>query len=93
MIKITVKIELLPYGFEENKSTLGSAVIEELEAKIYNDGTGTRTRGNYVFKFFDKLGRLRTTGEIKDFPRKELNAWSLLYLCLDKMIGNKNAKS
>ena len=40
MIKITV--ELLPFGFEENKRTLGIM-------KIWNTVTGTKAKGNYQF--------------------------------------------
>lgn len=82
MIRIT--IEILPFGFEDNKRTVGSM-------EIYNDATGTATRGNYVFKFFDKLGRKRFNGEIKDFPRKQLTAWDLLFRILKITVGERNA--
>lgn len=84
MIRIT--IEILPFGFEDNKRTVGSM-------EIYNDATGTATRGNYVFKLFDKLGRKRFTGEIKDFPRKQLTTWDLLFRILKMIVGYRNTES
>lgn len=41
MIRITM--ELLPFGFEQGKRTLG--VIE-----VANDGTGTAAIGNYTYR-------------------------------------------
>lgn len=68
MIKITV--ELLPYGNEINKKILGSA-------KIWNDGTGTKNKGNYCFQLFGKSRKLRE-GEIKNFSRLKKHAWYLI---------------
>lgn len=68
MIKITV--ELFPYGSETNKSVLGTA-------KIWNDATGTKTKGNYCFQLFGK-SRLLREGEIKGFSRLSKNVWYLI---------------
>lgn len=68
MIKITV--ELFPYGSEQKKSTLGTA-------KIWNDGTDTKTKGNYCFQLFGKVKMLRE-GEIKGLSRLDKNVWYLI---------------
>jgi hypothetical protein len=68
MIKITV--ELLPLGFENGKETLGIA-------EIWNTGEGTKTKGNYKFRIFDKGGSIWKSGDIVGFPRKKLLVWDL----------------
>lgn len=69
MLRVTV--ELVPYGQENMKETLGQYVIG-------NDGTGTREIGNYVL--IDELGEKRrgengglgpTIGEIRGFERQK----------------------
>lgn len=72
MIKITV--ELWPYGIEAKKEVIG-------EMKIANDGTGTRSIGNYTFKVWSK-GKLWKIGAIKGFHRLRFNVWYLIFNCL-----------
>lgn len=42
---LVIKIELWPHGDESKKEDMGTA-------HIWNDGTGTRTSGNYGIKIF-----------------------------------------
>jgi hypothetical protein len=82
MIKIT--IELWPLGFEKDKEILG--VME-----IWNNASGTRTRGNYGFKILEK-GRTSVwkSGDVLRFPRKRLGSWDLLYRCLKQVLYERN---
>lgn len=83
MIKITIEIH--PYGDESKKRTIG--VMD-----IWNDNTGTKTRGNYVFKIFKQgSNAIWGVGEIKDFPRERKNVWYLLHLCLSKIIEKERS--
>lgn len=72
---IVIKVELWPHGDRDKAEKLGQMYIA-------NDGTGTPTRGNYWFKLFDKSGRIKRKGEVKDFARKRFGVWKLLELCL-----------
>lgn len=76
MVKITA--EMLPLGFDD-----GKYIISKIE--IANDGTGSRTVGNYTYKLFDKLGRVIKTGSVKGFHRRRDNVWKLLKLILDQL--------
>ena len=81
MIRVT--IELLPFGYEKNKKTLGTAIIS-------NTGTGTLSKGNYKFKLMNKMkSRTWKEGKIYDFPRLSLNVWHLLYRVLKEAFDNK----
>ena len=82
MIKITV--ELYPLGRESGKKTLGTAVI-------FNDATGTLTRGNYKAVFNGKRKKKLRSGEVKNFPRLQKDVWDLLYLALEDAVGERNA--
>jgi len=85
MIKVT--IELLPFGSEADKTTLG-------EMFIWNDGTGSSNRGNYKFWYGAKgntmaelrkvkLGDKPPKGVLLDFPRKSYSAFELVKRCLN----------
>ena len=83
MIKVTV--ELFPFGLENNKRHLGTIFI-------WNDASGTKTNGNYKFKIL-KAGEqdsIWKTGEVKDFPRKRLLIWDLLFRCLKEIVATRN---
>jgi hypothetical protein len=56
---LRVKVELLPYGSEDNKK-----VIHSFE--VANDGTGTDERGNYIFR---ETEYHRWQPSVKDWPR------------------------
>jgi hypothetical protein len=89
---IVVTVELWRYGNPDDRETLGVGVI-------YNDATGSETRGNYKFylskrridilafaKSLRQPGRsVWKSGEVTDFPRKRLLAWDLLSRCLAKV--------
>lgn len=82
MLRIT--IELYPYGLVARKRTLG--IID-----IANDGTGTKTRGNYMVRIQRgerKMGNW-IKGAIKDFPRKSKGAFDLLLLALISAVNGK----
>ncbi len=87
MIKITVE---LISAIDGHREMLGEAII-------YNDGTGTPTRGNY-HAIFGKKGKTvppgllpeyaYRTSEVKNFPRQTKNAWWLLCAALNKALGS-----
>ncbi len=52
------------------------------QVDIWNDATGTGTRGNYRFCVRGKR-KVLAEGEIKDFPRKSRSALELLRRCLE----------
>lgn len=83
---IYVKVELWPLGDKEKAKPLG-------ELLIANDGTGTLTRGNYRAVIKNSVGRLTRRGEVKDFPRKRLNVFDLMYRMLKVMVGERNEKT
>lgn len=85
MIKIT--IELYPHGRIEGKRRLGYAIIA-------NDGSGTKSRGNYNIKLFkEDDNKPWKTCEIKGFKRLLFNAWDLLYGVLKKAIGSRYGRA
>jgi len=79
MIKITV--ELHRFGDSNDKELLA-------EAKIYNDCTGTKTRGNYKYKLWRVRKTPWKTGRIEGFERQTESVWKLLYLVLKDVFEN-----
>lgn len=74
MIKVTV--ELYPFGNESRKRVLCTG-------KIWNDGTGSKTSGNYRYRLMCVGGsRMWREGSVKGFPRKRKSVWWLLAKCL-----------
>ena len=82
---IVVRVELWPFGEQKNASTLGIMCVA-------NDGSGTKTKGNYKAMAFAKGSRVKIwkDTEIKNFPRKKLLHWDLLYRVLKKRVGGRN---
>lgn len=83
MIKITV--ELCPMGDETRACHLGTA-------KIWNEGTGDFSKGNYKF-WFSRRGKpdsLWKKGRVEGFPRQRLLMWDLLFRCLSSIVGSRN---
>lgn len=79
MIKVIV--ELHPFGISENKKVIG-------EAKIWNDGSGDHTSGNYKFEIYRKGSKkVWKEGEVKNFPRTKLNVWHLMYRCFMSVLS------
>lgn len=73
---LVIKIELWPLGDGCKAETLGVA-------KIVNDGTGTRSVGNYTLSIFRKgSSKVLKSGRISGFPRLRKGPWELLMLCL-----------
>lgn len=68
MIQITV--ELVPGGVGE-PVLIGRAIIA-------NDGSGTRTRGNYRGTFWRKQRYPWRCSRVENFPRQRLSVWHLL---------------
>lgn len=65
------------------KMQLVSAVSRSRDARlvtieIYNDGTGTKTRGNYEFAIVGKKGRVLKKGRVENWPRKSKSPCALL---------------
>ncbi len=77
---IEVEIDLYKFGFRSLKQNLYTV-------KITNDGTGTKTVGNYKYKV--TKSKRSTGGEIKDFKRKDKSALYLLYLVLKDRFEEK----
>lgn len=71
---IVVDAQLVPFG---NTKLPGTYLCR---VHIINDGSGTRTRGNYEVKLFSKglNPRLLKETEIKDWPRQSKPAWRLI---------------
>lgn len=80
MIRITV--ELVPFGIEERAHVIAKGTIA-------NDGTGTHNHGNYVceLRSAKRGNRLMGRGMVAGFPRKRLNVWHLIKLCLQETLS------
>jgi len=70
-------IELWPFGDYYKTKTLSVATIT-------NDGTGSKTEGNYKVKLSNGKN-----SEIKGFNREQDDAWKLLYLALESLYNGK----
>ena len=73
-----VKIELWPHGLTTQKQIL-------FEGGIANDGTGTKTTGNYTFAFANCKSHRAKKGEVRNFKRLNKSSLELLYLCLKQI--------
>lgn len=62
-------------------------------ARIYNDGTGTPTVGNYE-AMFSRSGaqsrRLWRKSKVHGFRRQRLGGWDLLYRALHNAVGDRS---
>jgi hypothetical protein len=74
MLRITV--ELVPFGKEEYKRTLGGL-------EITNDGTGTYAVGNYKYKILDDTSTIK--GKLKGHNRMQ-SVFHLIKDILNKSI-------
>lgn len=81
---IVVRVELWPLGDESRKTELACA-------EIYNDASGTNSKGNYVYNLFHK-GRAFRSGKVTGFPRLRLNSWDLLFCALRDAVGHRNER-
>lgn len=81
---LIVKIEL--------HSAITGEITEIGRMRLYNDGTGTRTRSDYVgevfrgrnFEVLDK-NTVHKRGEVKKWPRLERHVWNLVAVMLKNM--------
>ena len=71
---IVVDAQLIPFGDYDLPSTYLCRL------HIVNDGTGSRTRGNYNLTLFSKgvSPRVIKRGRIEDWPRNSRPAWRLI---------------
>jgi hypothetical protein len=82
--ELTATIELNKYGTA--KYLVGIGVI-----RISNDGTGDHTRGNYDVTLYKRGSKgVWRTGKIRDFPRKSLGPYDLIYRALKIIVGDRN---
>lgn len=81
---IVLRMELWPQGDRSRARLLGLATIT-------NKDTGNQQRGDYRIEFSKQGGNgTWMTGEVRDFPRKRLGAWDLLYRALHAIVANRN---
>lgn len=82
---VVVKIELWPCGDESKRQSLGVM-------HIINEGSGSRTEGNYDVVVFNKDGSMvLKTAKIRGFPRAVLGGWDLLHWALRKTSFHRGA--
>ena len=87
MLKIT--IEILPYGSKKHRRKIG-------EIDIINDGTSKNTDiGNYEVILYKnpeyaKKPGVWKKGKIKNFLRKKLGPYDLLFRVLQKTVSYRN---
>ena len=85
MIRVT--IELVPHGNESKTRTLHVGVIA-------NNGTGSKTKGNYYFALSQRGSRkVWKSGVVQGFPRKSRGAWNLLYRVLEEAAERRGRNS
>jgi hypothetical protein len=77
---IRVRIELVRHGVEQP--------VEIARADLWNDLSGTRTRGNYRYRLYSK-GRLWREGKAGGFERLQKNVWWLLMLICRNAMPDK----
>ena len=78
MIRVTV--EMVPFGVEELATKLAILFIA-------NDGSGSRTRGNYNYSISTGKKTWRK-GRIENFPRRSCSVWNLIYRVLRGVFEN-----
>lgn len=57
--------------------------------RIFNDGSGTPERGDYVV-MLSTHGRKMRAKRVENFPRLKRGPWDLLYLALKNIVGKRN---
>jgi hypothetical protein len=75
---IVITIELVPRGFAKNAQRKGRMIIA-------NDGTGTKTTGNYTVITENAIGSVVFQGRVRGFPRTKHGVWRLLKTVMDQM--------
>lgn len=71
---IILEAQLIPFG------NVNAPRTRLCRVEISNDGSGTRTRGNYEAKLFSKgkSPRLLKVVRVENWPRKSKPAWQLI---------------
>lgn len=78
---LVVKLELWPFGREDQKETLG-------EIKVWNDGTGSTTRGNYEgYVYSVDFGTVNSL--IVKYHDRSKSAWHLIEKILKLALRDK----
>lgn len=77
---VEVEINMYKFGFRNLKQNLYTITIT-------NDGTGSKTIGNYKYQVFKNIKS--KSGVIKGFKRKNKSALYLLYLVLKDKFEEK----
>jgi hypothetical protein len=83
---IVVTVELWKKGDPERREVLGVA-------RISNDASGSKARGNYDAVFMGKRNRVISTGRVFGFPRARLLAWDLVFRALRACFESRNPKA
>ena len=83
MIRVTV--EIVPFGIEGEKHTIGTAEITNLR-------TGNWETGNYEAHLVERMEDEPITVPVTGFKRLESNAWELLYQVLNQVYGRPKKK-
>lgn len=83
---IVVRIELWPKGRQVNVRELG-------RVHITNTGQGTEHRGDYLARLFRRSGKVWRDSEVRDFPRKSLGPYDLLFRALLAARGHRHLRA
>lgn len=78
---LVVKVEL--------HSAITGQVSEIGRMVIYNDGTGTKDRGNYVTNLLRKgtTDKVQRRGFVTNYPRLSYSVWELVKRALTTVVG------
>lgn len=96
---IIVKIERWPDQVDPDDPHEKSRPHTDIaRAVLRNDRSGSYEVGNYSVELYDPpaynpwAGVTRST-EVRDFPRRELGAWDLIYRALEQLVGERNREA
>lgn len=76
---LEVKIDLVPFGDRTRTKQIGYV-------KIWNDGTGDRSVGNYKYRVHDEEDAFVMEGEYRGFKRLEKTVFHLMRDILNKTL-------
>lgn len=86
---IKVIIEMHPHGVSSKSRVIASGIISLQDTETFGDSKGKKGDYEYNLSQHERNGQSAmwktwATGNIKNFPRMQKNAWYLLYLILKK---------
>lgn len=61
---LEIKIDLIPFGYIPKTKQIGTI-------RIWNDGKGTHSLGDYGYEIIHESGEILFSGEYKGFKRKD----------------------